>query len=149
MSDAVGTVIVPSHAPVPGELRAGWRIPILLMIVDHCWGGKASWTQVHVLSWAMLQRKTPEDIAQLLSGEAELGEQVVGIDPAVNRTVDLALGAGLLDLKGRRLVLTQAGRAVIAQAVSADAFATERELLARLPGKVTDRAAQAALGRHL
>ncbi|MCW2984109.1 MAG: hypothetical protein JWR63_1679 [Conexibacter sp.] len=148
MTDLNATAIVPSRAPVPGELRVGWRIPLLLMIVDHCWGGKASWTQIHVLSWALLQRKAPEDTARLLRGDTGIGEQVVGIDPAVNRTVDLAVGAGLLTLDGRRVALTDAGRTVLTDTASAEAFAVERDLLAQLPGKVTDRAAQAALGRH-
>jgi hypothetical protein len=138
------TALVPDHQPVPGELRIGWRLPTLLLIVEKCWGERASWTQMHVMSWSLLQRKSSEQLQQLLAG-GRGPEEIVGIDPAVNRTVDIALGEGLLKLAGQRVTLTDKGRQVIARVREDDALRAERDTLDGVSGKVTDQAARSAL----
>jgi hypothetical protein len=139
------STLAPDHVPVPGDLRLAWRIPILLLIVEKCWGRKASWTQMHVLSWALLSRTDPADIDRMLHGNARLGQRLAAVDPAVNLAVDLALGERLLALSGQRVGLTDRGRIVLAEIDQYGAFTAERAILDALPGKIRQKDAARAL----
>lgn len=132
--------------PVPGELRIGWRVPVLLLMVEKCWGRRASWAQMHVLSWFLLTRRTADDAQRLLSGDVPLGEEAVGIDPAVNLAIDRAVGEGLLRPAGTRVKLTPAGEAALRRVKDSGAFEAERAALDALQGKVTEAQAKRAFG---
>ena len=135
--------------PVPGDLRVSWRLPVLLMIVEKCWGGRAGWAQMHALSWMLLTGRTSAEAGRILAGDIALGEEVIGIDPAVNLAIDRAVGEGLLRPNGSRVQLTEAGKATLAQIVRSGAFETERTTLDALRGKVSEKVAKRAFGARI
>jgi hypothetical protein len=134
-----------SGRPVPGELRVSWRLPVLLLIVEKCWGRRASWAQMHVLSWFLLTRRPPEETQRVLDGNLRLGEQAVGVDPAVNLAIDRAVGAGLLEPSGRRVALTPAGEAALARIKESDGFQAEQKALNAISGKIGEEEARRAI----
>jgi hypothetical protein len=101
---------------------------------------------MHLLSWALLVRRDPADLHRQLEGRTRLGEYVVGIDPAVNRTIDLAIGEGLVVRDGERIVLSAEGHEALSKLKSSGAFEAEQEILLTLPRKVSNGQAVAAVG---
>jgi hypothetical protein len=131
--------------PVPGELRTAWRISTLLLIIDKCRGRKASWPQMHVLSWALLSRMTVDELRGLLSAENTVDRPLVAIDPAVNATVDLAFGFDLIDRSGDTVALTEAGERALQSVRASESFVAERQLLDSVHGRITQTQARAAI----
>jgi hypothetical protein len=123
--------------PLPPELRPFWRVPLLLLIVDKCRRGSATWRQIHVLSWALRDGSTRQAFRELVAGTLSPEDTIIRYEPGLNRAIDLAVGNELLTWKGRRLELTELGRLAVQRLNEADAFADERMTLATVTGKVT------------
>jgi hypothetical protein len=131
---------------VPADLRATWRLPVLLLIVEKCWGGRAGWAQMHALSWMLLTGLTSDEASRILAGDIGLGEEVVGIDPAVNLAIDRAVGEGLLRPDGSRVRLTEAGVMALKKIKQSGGFEAEQATLDALQGKVSENRAKRAFG---
>jgi hypothetical protein len=95
--------------PVPGHLRSSWRVSLLLLAVDSCWGRQATWHQAQVVGWALRSRQAMSDFVQLREGAAEPDDIIVRYDPSLDRAIDLAVGFRLLRWNGMRLGLTSNG----------------------------------------
>ena len=131
--------------PIPGDLRVAWRLALVTLVVNKCRGARASWNQVHVLSWALLTRMETPELTRRLSGHRAFSDRPIGVDPGVNAAIDLAFGYGLLTRVGATLSLTDAGRRLLNAIQASDAFEVERTLLDNIPGKVTRGAADSAM----
>lgn len=132
---------------IPAELRPQWRVPVLLLILGRCRGRKANWRQLHVLNWAVRSPRTREAFAAVLEGMLSPDRVIVRYEPTLTRAVDLAVGFGLASWEdGRLLALTEKGREAMERLTNIDALATERDFLNALPGAVTQRQVDAALG---
>jgi hypothetical protein len=82
--------------PLACDLRPEWRLHVLVLLVDHCWGGKASIKQLHVLDWAIRTQETRGAFLQFIHGEQAPNQTIVRYDPSLNRAVDFAFADGLL-----------------------------------------------------
>lgn len=91
----------------------------------------------------------PADLKRILDGNVRLGEDVVGIDPAVNLSIDLALGEGLLKRSGDRIELSGAGQSALARIKESGALEHEIAILADLPKVSNARVERALRGRQL
>ena len=100
--------------PVAGDLRAPWRVALLTLLLDRCYGRSATIEQVHVIGWALLDEDTRASLGDAIRGERSPDTIVVRYDPAWARTIDLAVGEGLASWVGQtgRLKLTDRGEAV-------------------------------------
>jgi hypothetical protein len=126
--------------PVPAALRPERRVPLVLLLVAKSHGAGASWKGLQLLSWVV---RDPEHAALMASlrEDRDLPDRpVVRFEPALDRAVDLAAGLGLLEQKASRAFrLTDAGKRVVEDLEVSDAFSHEREILALLAGKVTQK----------
>lgn len=138
--------------PLPCDLRPVWRLHILVLILDQCWGGRASLEQLHVLNWAIRSEETRTTFLQFLRGRRTPNETVVRYDPSLTRAIDFALGEQLVTRYGDeplvgsesrgaspfRLLLTKKGRDLVAEIRSwKDCFAMEKDFLAGIGKKIT------------
>lgn len=117
---------------LPGDLRAPWRVALLVMLLDHCHGKSATMEQVHSMGWAMLDEKTRALMRAAIAGETSPDVVLVRYDPAWTRAMDLAVGFGLAEwVPGSgRIRLVEKGKAVAAALRTADeGFVAEREFL--------------------
>lgn len=97
LDTVLGAEAVYSERPeaVPGDLRPGWRIAALVMLLDRSHGKSATLEQIHVIGWAMLADKTREIVLAALEGKLSPDSVLVRYDPSWSRAIDLAVGFGL------------------------------------------------------
>ena len=115
--------------PLPGDMRPVWRLHVLVLLLDQCWGGKATHQQLHVLNWAIRTEETRAAFLQFVHGHRAPNQTIVRYDPSLNRAVDFAFAEGIAarhedgpDLLGEepsrartyRITLTQKGRDLLA-----------------------------------
>lgn len=126
-------------APVPADIRADWRVPLLMFVVDSCRGKRASLQQVQVIAWAAIFEESREDFLKAFRGDSNPATLLIRYDPAVTRAANLAVGLDLLSWhSGNRLALTVEGKAMLAKIREYDSLlADEREFLSDLGGSVT------------
>ncbi len=125
-------------APVPADLRAEWRVPLLLLIVKSCWGSRAPLHQVQALAWAAIFEENRRDFMRVFRGESDPVALLIRYDPAVIRAINLAVGLGLLAwLSSNRLTLTEEGQATLDRVLAKDGlFTDERAFLAGFGGRI-------------
>lgn len=126
--------------PVAASMRPARRVPLTLLLVGKCHGAKASWKGLQLLNWATRSRQHM-DVLVAIQTHADIPDRpVVRFEPALDRAIDLALGLALLEQPSARVFrLTTQGQALSEALTQSDAFALERELLALLPRKLTQR----------
>jgi hypothetical protein len=116
--------------PTPAEYRPTWRTALVVLLVGACRAKRASWHQLHILSWAARNKETRAAFKRVREGEARLEDAIVRYDPSLDRAIDLALFSGLLERRsGEVLGLTPRGLAVLGDLHSSDVLVAEREFL--------------------
>ena len=128
--------------PIPGDLRLGWRLSALAMVLDKCRGRTANPEQIHLLTWSLRSASSREMLKRWISGERMPDEFAVRYDPALSRTISIAVASGLAERRpNQSIALTSQGSA-LARTVWSDreVLREEKELLNAMPGKITQRA---------
>lgn len=134
--------------PTSGDLRAVWRIPVILLLIRACRGEKATAEQLHVLNWAVRSAESGESLASFLAGDLRPEEAVVRFEPALDRAVALANGFELLAWTNRYWALTDRGKGLLTEIdEDGDILRTEKDLLASLPSPLSQAAVRRLLGR--
>ena len=126
-------------APVPADIRADWRVPLLMLVVNSCRGKRASLQQVQAIVWAAIFEESRREFVKAFRGESDPAALLIRYDPAVTRAANLAVGLDLLSWHGgNRLALTAEGEALLARILEHDGvLADEREFLSDLGGSIT------------
>lgn len=126
---------------VPPDLRPIWRLSLLMLLLNRCCReGRASLQKLHVLNWALRTPESREAMIEALDGVAKPDSALVRFDPALNKTLDLARGEGLvMQLNGPRYQITAKGRA-IAEELERDrtAFLVEQGFLETVGSRLTE-----------
>ena len=121
-------------APVSGDLRPLWRVPIVLMLVRTCRQQHATHAQIHVVNWGLRSADAAQTLRGFLRGSVRPERAIVRFEPALDRTVALTHGFGLLNWDKRYWSLTVAGLRALEEVDSDDdLFAHEKRVLAGLP----------------
>lgn len=96
---------------VPADLRPGWRIGIVVLLMKLCCReGKARFRQLHVLNWGVRTKENREILTRAVAEQVPLDTVIVRIEPSLNRAVDLAMAEGLVErISGDQLALTPKG----------------------------------------
>ena len=82
--------------PLACELRPVWRLHMLMLILEQCWGGQASLEQLHVLNWAARTRESRLAFLEFLAARRSPSQVIVRYDPSLNRAVHFAFAEGLV-----------------------------------------------------
>jgi hypothetical protein len=119
--------------PTPAEYRPQWRTSLVVLLVGACWGKRASWHQLHVLSWASRSSANQAAFQRLRDGQPQLDDVVVRYDPALDAAIDLALYDNLLERRGGdTLGLTAHGIQVREQLLANEVLESEKTFLSRV-----------------
>jgi hypothetical protein len=141
--------------PLPGDMRPVWRLHVLVLLLEQCWGGKATHQQLHVLNWAIRTEETRAAFLQFVHGHRSPNQIIVRYDPSLNRSVDFAFAEGIAthheegpDLLGEessrsrtyRIMLTKKGRDLLAVIRDMkECLVVEKEFLSAVGKKVTQQ----------
>lgn len=134
--------------PLAGRDRVAWRILAVLLCLDACRARSATVEQLHVLSWAIRDKRNANALLAAWEGHAGADRLLRAWDPGLDDTLRLARASGLIRQRPNgRQELSESGATVIA-AVRATGAAMhwERRLLDSL-GRLTESGMWERLGR--
>jgi len=115
MESLLGNIDIPfafrqRATPLVGDLRPAWRIALVLLMLLHSRGKKASLQKLHVLNSVCRSMNTRRAFLRYVQGEARKDEIIPRVEPSLNRALNLARGEGLLEIeRGKNIKLTAAG----------------------------------------
>lgn len=96
--------------PLTGDLRPAWRMGLVLLMLLHSRGKKATLQKLHVLNSACRSVRTRSDFLRYVQGEARKDEIIPRVEPSLNRALNLARGEGLVEIEnGKNIKLTPTG----------------------------------------
>ena len=123
---------------IPGDLRLNWRLSALSLILDRARGRTLKLEHLHVLWWGMKNAETRSQFLRRLGGESSPTEMLVRYDPTLSLTVDLGLGAAVVErTTSGAIKLLPAGVHLAAVATETGALEVQRVFLERLPAHFT------------
>lgn len=126
--------------PIPADLRASWKIALVVAILDRCCrGGRSSLRRLHVLNWAIRSPRNLKAVHGALQGAVDPTTVLVRFDPSLNRAIDRARGFGLVrSPRGDRVELTPMGEALVRQMAVSETLSTESEALSEIGQQLTE-----------
>ena len=124
--------------PIAASLRPDRRVALLLLLLSKSRGRKSSWKGLHLLNWAVRSAENMDLLLMIEVGTEVPDTPVVRIEPALDRSIDLAVGLGYVaQASGRTFQLTSQGQAAATEIEKSEAFVQEKNQLKKLRGKVT------------
>ena len=130
---------------VPGDLRILWRLSLTLLALYHSRGRRASFIKLHILNGALRSSAARERLVAFLDGNSEVEACAFRVEPAFSRNLDLLVGKGLAEwsVASSKLSVRMTAQGVdMAKVIdrNGDLFTNEKELLATIGRRVTERA---------
>jgi hypothetical protein len=125
---------------IPGDLRPIWRISALVLILEKCRGQRASLRQLHVMNWAIRTGQNRRTFLKAVEGHHDLEHPIVRFEPSLNRAIDFAIGEGLAERSGDRILLSDKGKQFATALNRAeDLLVSEKAFLRQIEGKITQQ----------
>jgi hypothetical protein len=128
-------------SPLPADLRPAYRLAILVLIIEHCRGGKASVEQLHVLDWSIRTAESRHLFIDFINGKKTPSDIIIRYDPSLSRAIDFALAEALITQReaavaGKkapstsvfRFSLTTKGKAVLKELMGMDDCLEEEKI---------------------
>jgi hypothetical protein len=144
LEEAFGEVSTPIRFrhrpdPIPGDLRLGWRLPVLALVLDQCRAKTANLEQVHLLLWSLRTEAGRQLVARWFAGDRRPDDPIVRYDPSLTRTVALAVAAGIVKRnKNQTLTLSDEGQSIaLVVRNQKHALVAEKRALSVLPKGIT------------
>jgi hypothetical protein len=133
--------------PVPADLRPLWRMALVVLMLDKCWGRRSSVGQLHVFNWGIRTKGSQDAFLRMLGGEIGPDKPIVRFEPSLNRAIDFALGEGLVKKRTHDVIeLTEKGVVMARQVQQApELLGAEKEFLSKIEGKLTQQQINALL----
>lgn len=138
-----------SPLPLAGKDRAAWQVAGLLLCLAACRGNSATVEQLHVLTWAIRDRRNEERLYAVWQRMPGAPRVLRAWDPLLEDSLRLARAAGLINLSstGRQVLSDSGDRVVRAIRSSPEPPLQEEQMaLARL-GRISESSMWARLGR--
>lgn len=97
--------------PLPAEYRPMYKIALIVMILKYCCRGESSsLLKLHLFSWALASEKNMNELRGFVTSNFKTDFSVWGIEPALNRALQLAVAENICDLvNGKNYKLTEKG----------------------------------------
>jgi len=94
--------LTPRPEPVPGDLRRGWGIALVVLMLGNSRGKRASLQKLHFLAHSIRTRQTRFQVQQIFAHTLRSSDLLIRFEPWLSRALSFATGAGLIDLQGGR-----------------------------------------------
>ncbi|ROQ37067.1 hypothetical protein EDF46_2513 [Frondihabitans sp. PhB188] len=124
---------------IPGDLRVAWRISAVCLLLTKGRANSLALEHLHVLWWAIRSTVSQIQVVRAFDGQSRPDDLLVRFDPSLAVSLDLALGAGLIERGATgTMKLTPAGLLLALNILdTAEAFEGEKLFLKKLPSKIT------------
>jgi hypothetical protein len=138
-----------THQPfaVPIEMRPLWRICLILISIAVV-GRENNYVDVqkiNILVW-MLTRKSKWDTYESYLLDRTSSVPLVSVDTATYRAIEFSRAKEFIIIQGKRLYITETGRGIFDLLVQNGIMLDEREFLASLGKKLTDKKVKSLIG---
>jgi hypothetical protein len=126
--------------PLPGDLRIGWGVALVVLILGRSRAKRASLQKLHFLAHAIRTRESRAEVEKLFSGALRPSDVLVRVEPWLTRALAFARAAQLIDMeRGRAARLTAPGEEFLdALYASADLFSDEKQFLHAISNRATE-----------
>ncbi|GAB3427945.1 hypothetical protein [Niabella aquatica] len=117
--------------PLNADYRPMYKIGLIVLILDKvCRAGKSSLNKLHFFIWALKSQKNMAFIRMAFINN-DLSKIVSwGVEPALNKALNYAVGEGLIQLHDDKYVLTEIGLALEKKIkMDKDLFVREKNFL--------------------
>lgn len=122
--------VTPRPRPIPGDLRLPWGVALVLLVLAHSRGQRASLQKLHFLSHATRTPQSRDETLRALAGRIAPSAFLVRFEPWVGRALAFAQGAGLVErASGKSIKLSDAGSELARAILSAEVMEAETEFL--------------------
>jgi hypothetical protein len=129
--------------PVPlfPSYRPLYRISLMLLVLKlNSVGGKASLLKMHLFSWGFKSNDNLKKLAEFVTSNFQKKLLYFGIEPSLNRALDLAIGEGLISSDGYRYAITAKGEDFVSQLLKDDnLFILEKQILATIGKNINEK----------
>ncbi|KTQ96331.1 hypothetical protein NS226_08145 [Aureimonas ureilytica] len=123
--------------PIPGDLRLGWGVSLLLLVLASARGQRCSLQKTHFLAHLSRTAKSRQQMRDVLARRRGPVELSVRIEPWVNRAAAFAVASGLVHVRdGKALALSEEGKKAVAVIRKENLLEDEASFLADV-GKLT------------
>ena len=107
--------VTPRPEPIPGDLRLGWGVSLLLLVLASSRGQRCSLQKIHFLAHLSRTAKSRQQMREVLARRRGPADLSVRIEPWVNRAAAFAGASGLVHVRdGKALALSDQGRKAVA-----------------------------------
>ncbi|MEU6023089.1 hypothetical protein [Micromonospora sp. NPDC047134] len=136
----------PRPDPIPGDLRLSWRLSALVLVLDRSRGKTANLEQIHFLTSAIRSEELARMAIRWFNGSKAPDDPVIRYDPAMSRTIGLAVACGLAAWKGPSVSLTGDGLELAAK-IKSNQMVMQREkaFLSGLPRAISQKSVREVL----
>ncbi|MEA1013898.1 hypothetical protein [Sphingosinicella sp. LY1275] len=133
--------------PMAGDLRIGWGMAAVLIILEYSRSHRSSFQRLHFLGHAMRTDEGRDFAKSLLMPGRQRPLPLVRAQPWLNRAVGFAAALDLIKVDGKTIALTPtAGEAAVKELGSqSDLMTTERFFLAEIKPFATEKNIEAAM----
>lgn len=120
--------------------RPLYKISLILIILKvNSNGGKASLLKLHLFSWALKSLENLETLKELVTSNFQKRILYFGIEPSLNRALNLAVGEGLVSMEGDKYAITSKGDAFVKRVISdPELFTSEKPVLNLIGKKINE-----------
>lgn len=128
--------------PIAADMRIGWRVALLTIILFHSRGKKASVSKLHLLNDALRDQASMEKLTEILENRKSPLSWRPRIEPALNRALRFLVSSGSAewDRSGDRatLQLTQIGERAATSIKSTELLNLQSAFLTEYGKKITE-----------
>ena len=136
----------PRPIPLFSSYRPMYRIAqILLVLKLNSNGGKASLLKLHLFSWAFKSYENLVRLKDYVTSNFQNELLYFGIEPTLNRALNMAIGEGLISSNGVRYLITEKGEAFIKAVIQDNELFFQEKPILNLIGKRIDESKIAQL----
>jgi hypothetical protein len=126
--------------PIPGDLRLGWGLSLLLLVLASSRGQRCSLQKIHFLAHLSRTAKLRQQMREVLSRRRGPVDLSVRIEPWVNRAASYAAAMGFVEIRdGKALTLSNEGRAAVKAIRLAKVLEDEASFLDEVGKLTTER----------
>lgn len=125
---------------VPADVRASWKVLLVLEMLDKCCrGNRSSLRRLHLLNWATRSPDHAEVLLGALSGSVDPATVLVRLDPSLDRAIARARGYGyVIASRGNRVTLTRAGQGLLKGVDTSGVLEVERAILKQIGHQLSE-----------
>ncbi|MCU0321724.1 MAG: hypothetical protein MUE72_04865 [Chitinophagaceae bacterium] len=127
--------------PIFPSYRPMYRIAqVLLVLKINSVGGKASLLKLHLFSWAFKSYDNLTLLKNFVLSNFQNKLLYFGIEPSLNRALNLAIGEGLISFDSAKYSITEKGENFVAEILKdKEIFLSERIVLDAIGKKLTEK----------